>query len=49
MISICDVTYDADLYVIPLKDIAVILGMAWLSHYGAQIDCEAKTVSLRGP
>jgi hypothetical protein len=34
---------------IPLKDIAVILGMDWLEENGAQIDCKEKTVSLRNP
>ena len=39
VIMICDRVYDADLLVIPMKDIAVILGMDWLSDHGAQIDC----------
>ena len=42
-------TYFADLLVIPMKEIAVILGMDWLSDNGAQIDCTEKTVSLRSP
>ena len=49
VIMICDRVYDADLLLIPMKDIAVILGMDWLSDHGAQIDCAEKTVSLRGP
>ena len=49
VIMICDGVYDADLLVIPMKDIAVILGMDWLLDHGAQIDCEEKTISLRGP
>ena len=40
-------TYFADLLVIPMKEIAVILGMDWLSENGAHIDCIEKTVSLR--
>ena len=36
-----------DLYVIPMRDIAVILGMDWLSNHGAQIDCGENTVSIR--
>ena len=35
VIMICDRVYDADLLVIPMKDIAVILGMDWLSDHGA--------------
>ena len=34
---------------IPMKDIAIILGMDWLSYHGAQIDCGENTVALRGP
>ena len=49
VIMICDRVYDADLLVIPMKDIAVILGMDWLSDHAAQIDCAEKTLSLRGP
>ena len=49
VITICGQTYYADLFVIPMKDIAVILGMDWLSNHGARIDCEEKTVSIRSP
>ena len=41
--------YYADLFVIPMRDIAVILGMDWLSYHGAQIDCGENTVTLRNP
>ena len=30
-----------------MRDIAVILGMDWLSNHGAQIDCGENTVSIR--
>ena len=39
--------YFADLLVIAMKEIAVILGMDWLTDNRAQIDCTEKTVSLR--
>jgi hypothetical protein len=41
--------YLADLFLIPMKDMVVILGMDWLEKNGAQIDCREKTVSLRSP
>ena len=49
VLMICDNTYYVDLFMIPMKDIAVILGMDWLSYHGAQIDCGENTVALRGP
>ena len=49
IITICGQNYYVDLFVIPMKGIAVILGMDWLSNHGAQIDCEEKTVSIRSP
>ena len=47
VLTICGCEYHADLYVIPMRDIAVILGMDWLSNHGAQIDCGENTVSIR--
>jgi hypothetical protein len=44
-----DCIYLADLFLIPIKDMAIILGMDWLEENGAQIDCREKTVSLRSP
>ncbi|KAK1649110.1 hypothetical protein QYE76_066915 [Lolium multiflorum] len=38
-----------DLFVLPMKDIDVILGMNWLEENGALIDCANKTVSLKSP
>jgi predicted aspartyl protease len=49
VIMIRDCVYFADLFLIPMKDMAVILGMDWLGENGAQIDCKEKTVSLRSP
>jgi hypothetical protein len=49
VIMIRDCVYLADLFLIPMKDMAVILGMNWLEENGAQIDCREKTVSLRSP
>jgi hypothetical protein len=46
---ISDCVYLADLFLIPMKDMAVILRMDWLEENGAQIDCKEKTVSLRSP
>ncbi|KAK1621010.1 hypothetical protein QYE76_026527 [Lolium multiflorum] len=41
--------FNADLFVLPMKDIDVILGMNWLEENGALIDCANKTVSLKSP
>jgi hypothetical protein len=49
VITICDCPYFADLYVLPLKNIEVVLRMDWMSNHGAHIDCEEKTVSIRKP
>jgi hypothetical protein len=47
VITICDCVYFTDLFIIPMKDISVILGMDWLTENGAVINCGDKTVSLR--
>ncbi|KAK1627572.1 hypothetical protein QYE76_001887 [Lolium multiflorum] len=47
VITICDCVYFTDLFIIPMKDISVILGMDWLMENGAVINCGDKTVSLR--
>jgi hypothetical protein len=49
VIMIRDCVYLADLFLIPMKDMAVILGIDWLEENGARIDCREKTVSLRSP
>ncbi|KAK1647060.1 hypothetical protein QYE76_064865 [Lolium multiflorum] len=38
-----------DLFILPMKDIDVILGMNWLEANGALIDCVNKIVSLKSP
>ncbi|KAK1696236.1 hypothetical protein QYE76_012933 [Lolium multiflorum] len=38
-----------DLFILPMKDIDVILGMNWLEANGALIACVNKTVSLKSP
>ncbi|KAK1620910.1 hypothetical protein QYE76_026427 [Lolium multiflorum] len=47
MINKC--AFDADLFILPMKDIDVILGMNWLEANGALIDCVNKMVSLKSP
>jgi hypothetical protein len=49
VILISDCVYIVDLFLIPMKDMVVILGMDWLEENGAQIDCKEKTVSLKSP
>jgi hypothetical protein len=49
VIMIRNCVYLANLFLIPVKDMAVILGMDWLEENGAQIDCREKTMSLRSP
>jgi hypothetical protein len=46
---ICGYKYYAYLFVIPMSDKAIILGMDWLVIHGAQIDCGATIVSLKNP
>ena len=38
-----------DLIILGMVDFDVILGMDWLSHYHAVLDCNAKTVTLAMP
>jgi hypothetical protein len=49
VIIIRDCIYFANLFIIPMKDMAVILGMDWLEENGARIQCKEKTLSLRSP
>jgi hypothetical protein len=44
---ICRYEYCADLFVIPMSDIEIILGMDWLVSHGAQIDCGVNTVTIK--
>jgi hypothetical protein len=46
---ICGYEYYADLFIIPMSDIAIIMGMDWLVIHGAQIDCGTNTVTLKTP
>ena len=39
----------ADLVMLDMSDYDVILGMYFLSKYGAMIDCKAKTVGFKPP
>ena len=39
----------ADLVMLDMTDYDVILGMDFLSKYGAMIDCKAKTVGFKPP
>ena len=38
-----------DLIPIPMGDVCVIVGMDWLSRFGAMIDCEGERVVVRTP
>jgi hypothetical protein len=49
VLKICGNEDYVDLYVIPMIDITVILGMDWLSNHGAQIDCGENTMAIREP
>jgi hypothetical protein len=49
VLMICGYGYYADLFVIPMSDIAIILGMDWLVSHGAQIDCGTNTITLMTP
>ena len=42
MLVIFGVSFLIDLILIPMGDVCVIVGMYWLSHFGAMIDCEGK-------
>jgi hypothetical protein len=46
---ICRYEYYADLFIIPMSDIAIIMGMDWLVSHGDQIDCGENTVTLKNP
>ena len=46
-IIIRECKFEADLVVMPLKGLAVILGIDWMTSHEAQIDCERHIVSIR--
>lgn len=45
--NIFGVSFPIDLIPIPMKQVCVIIGMDWLSHFGAMIDCECQRVVVR--
>jgi hypothetical protein len=49
VLVICRYEYYTDLFIIPMSDIAIIMGMDWLVIHGAQIDCGTNTVTLKTP
>ena len=42
-------SFPIDLIPIPMGDVCVIVGMDWLSRFGAMIDCEGQRVVVRTP
>ena len=42
-------SYLIDLIPIPMGDVCVIVGMDWLSRFGAMIDCAGQRVVVRTP
>ena len=40
ILEIFGVSFSIDLIPIPMGDVCVIVGMDWLSRFGAMIDCE---------
>ncbi|CAH1418425.1 unnamed protein product [Lactuca virosa] len=47
--EIFGVPFKIDLIPIPMGDVCVIVGMDWLSRFGAMIDCEGQWVVVRTP
>ena len=47
--EIFGVPYPIDLIPIPIRDVSVLVGMDWLSRFGAMIDCEGQGVVVRTP
>ena len=45
--EIFEVPFPIDLIHIPIRDVCVIVGMDWLSRFGAMIDCEGQWVVVR--
>ena len=48
-LEIFGVPFPIDLIPIPMGDVGVIVGMDWLSRFGAIIDCEVQRVVVRTP
>ena len=49
VLEIFGVEFPIDLVPIAMGDVCVIVGMDWLSRYGAMIDCKRQLVSIRDP
>ena len=49
VLEIFGVEFPIDLVPIAMGDVCVIVGMDWLSRYGAVIDCERQLVTIRDP
>ena len=46
---IFDVEFPIDLVLIVMGDVCVVVGMDWLSKFGAVINCERQLVTIRDP
>lgn len=49
ILEIFGVEFQIDLVPIAIEDVCVIVGMDWLSRFGAVIDCERQLVTIRDP
>ena len=49
VLEIFGVSFPIDLIQIPMGDVCVIMGMEWLSRFGAMIDCEGQREVVRTP
>ena len=49
VLEIFGVEFPIDLVPIAMGDVCVIVGMDWLSRFGAIIDCERQLVTIRDP
>ena len=49
VLEIFGVPYSIDLILIPVVVVFVIVGMSWLSQFGAMIDCEGQRMVVRTP
>ncbi|CAH1445284.1 unnamed protein product [Lactuca virosa] len=48
-LEIFGVSFPIDLIPIPMGEVCMIVGMDWLSRFGAMIDCEGQRVVVRSP
>ena len=49
VLEIFEVSFPIFFIPIPMGDVCVIVGMDWLSRFGAMIDCEGQWVVVRTP